>query len=47
MRVEWKPTSVVPFVGACWWDGEVIIAIWPLVVRFGHAKSLVGWRRDA
>ena len=46
MRVEWNPKHhMVPFVGVCWWDGEVIVALWPLVLRFGRAPSLAGWVR--
>lgn len=46
MRWQWNPRGeMVPFIGLCWWDGELIVALWPVVLRFGRAKSLVGWRR--
>ena len=35
VKVRWKPDSVVPFVGVCWWGGQVIVSLWPLVGYLG------------
>ncbi len=48
MRWSWDPKDqMVPFVGVCWFEGEVIVSLWPLVLRLGRARKLVGWRRVA
>lgn len=40
MRWYWNPKDrLVPFIGVCWWNGQVIVAAWPLVVYLGKQRA--------
>lgn len=40
MRFYWKPSDrMVPFVGVCWWNGQVIASLWPAVWYLGKERQ--------
>ena len=44
LRWCWRSTGTVPFYGVCWFNGTVILGLWPLTIEVGRSRS-IEWTR--